>query len=154
MPIDIQGWIEFSPFKDKKEREDKHSWITWMNVGSLIEFNDEVNWIIFGNPSGFNKEAAKYSPIAKNRGFPDNPAEILQSEINKISEHERKYGKGELFGFTHFYFNEVDKIDWEREYGVSIITSDCGKLLDLTRRFMDLKKLESEQIRFTVWYNW
>ena len=154
MPINIQGWIEYSPYEDEKEREDQDAWITWMNVSSLIDFNDEINWIIFGNPRDFNNDTPKFKPIAKNRGFPNNPSDELKADIQWIRELEVEYGKGGIFGFSYFYFSEVDKINWKKDYGVSIVESDWGKLFELTEKFKALRQITSEQIRLTVWYNW
>lgn len=39
MPIDIERWVEFTPYKEN----DEFSWLSWMNISSIIEFNDEVN---------------------------------------------------------------------------------------------------------------
>lgn len=154
MPVDIEGWIEFSPYGNKDERKDNHSWMTWMNISSVVNINDEVNWALLGNPRDFNNKESKFIPIAKNRGFPDNPGRNLKNDIDWIFEHEKNYRKGELFGFTHFYFSEIENIDWQEAYQISIKQSDWGKLFDLTRKFINLKRIGSEQIRFTVWYNW
>lgn len=154
MPLDIQGWIEYSPYIDNKEKEDEHSWITWMNIGAIIQFNDEVNWILFGNPRDFQNLEPKYKPIAKNRGFPTNPDSYLKSDIEWLKEFESKNGKGDSFGFSYFYFSEIEMIDWEKEYGVSLIYSDWKGLFELTIKFKELKNIQSDQIRFTVWYNW
>src|SRR5690606_23291695 len=120
----------------------------------LIDFNDEINWVILGNPRDFNNDKAKFKPIAKDRGFPFNPGGELKSDIQWITEHEMKYGKGELFGFSHFYFYEVENINWDKDYEISIGKSDWEKLFELTTKFKELRQIKSEQIRLTVWYNW
>ena len=152
MPIDIEGWIEYSPYESLVEREEEYAWISWMQVGSVIMFNDEVNWRLFGNPRDFHNQNLEYNPIAKSRGFPENPSDYLTKEIKWIAEFKKKYGKGNFFGFTNFDFSEIEKIDWKNEY--DIINSDWLILFELIKTFKELKKLQSEQIRFTVWYNW
>lgn len=154
MPIDIDGWIEFSPYTTEQERNEDDAWLTWMDISSMIDFNDEVNWILFGNPRDFHNERPKHIPIAKNRGFPKNPGGSLKVDIEWITEYEKKFGKGALFGFSHFYFSEIERIDWKIDYGISLIESDWEKLFDLTAKFKILKRLKPEQIRFSVWYNW
>ena len=37
IPIDIQGWIEFSLYLKKEERDEKHTWLTWMDISSLVD---------------------------------------------------------------------------------------------------------------------
>jgi len=154
MPIDINGWIEYSPYTELKERKDEYSWITWMNIGAIIQSNDEVNWIIFGNPRDFQNPEPDYQSIAKNRGFPCNPDKYLETDIKWVNEFEGKNGKGELFGFSYFYFSEIEMIDWENEYGISLNDSNWKGLFELTSKFKELKNIKSEQIRFTVWYSW
>ena len=112
MPIDIQGWIEYSPYSDSKEREAEHSWIPWMSIEAIIQHNDEVNWIILGNPRDFQNNQTEYQPIAKNRGFPKNPGRYLAEEIASAKEFTTKHNQEELFGFSHFYFSEIEMIDW------------------------------------------
>ncbi|WP_020531035.1 hypothetical protein [Flexithrix dorotheae] len=154
MPIDIEGWVEFSPYEEKEEQNKEYGWLSWMDISSIIEFNDEVNWVLIGNPRNFKSNAPKYNPIAKDRGFPENPSSHLKYDINWIVEHETKYGKGELFGFTNFNYSEVENINWKKDYNIKIDESDWLKLFELIDNFKDLKKIKSEQIRIVAWYNW
>lgn len=154
MPIDIEGWIEYSPYKNKEDQNEEHSWMPWMDISSVVSFNDEVNWILFGNPRDFKTNDSKFKPLAKNRGFPTNPSCYLKLDINLIHEHENKHGKGELFGFTFLKYSEIERIDWDKDHQVKIEESDWGKLFNLINTFRDLKNIKSEQIRLVVWYNW
>ncbi len=154
MPINIHGWVEFNIHLNEAEREEEHAWLTWMDISAFMLFNDEVNWILLGNPRDFKNDKPKFTPIAKNRGFPKNPSNYLKSNIDEINDFQEKYGKEELFGFTYFLFSEIEKIDWKAIYQISIGESEWGKLFQLTKVFKELKQIESSQIRFTVWYNW
>ncbi len=142
MPIDVEGWVEFSPYKEKKEQDDEYSWLSWMDISSIIEFNDEINWVLMGNPRDFNSNASKFNPIAKNRGFPENPSSYLKSDIKWIIEHETKYGKGELFGFTNINYSEIENINWKNDYDIKIEESDWGKLFELVDKFKNLKNIK------------
>ncbi len=90
----------------------------------------------------------------QNRGFPNNPGRYLAEEIASAKEFATKHNQEELFGFAHFYFSEIEMIDWKKEYGISLIDSDWNKLFELTAKFKELKEISSAQIRFTFWYNW
>ena len=153
MPINIEGWVEFSPYRKKEEQNDQHSWISWMDIRSLIHFNDEINWILMGNPKDFKSDNPRFKPIAKNRGLPKNPSHYLQIDIERISEHETKYGEGEIFGFTYLSYSEIEKINWQIDYQIQIDKSDWGKLFELINTFRDLKNIKSQQIRLVLWYN-
>lgn len=154
MPVQIEGWIEFSPYENLSERKEESSWISWMELGSVIQFNDEINWILMGNPKDFNNVNPKFKPIAKERGFPINPHVYLQIDINNFEEYNKKNGTGEIFGLTHFYFYEIENVNWNREYEINTDNSDWIKLFELIKMFKKIKNLNSEQIRITAWYNW
>lgn len=154
MPVQIEGWIEFSPYENPKEREDEDSWISWMEIGSVIQFNDEINWIHFGNPKEFNANSPKFVPIAKEKGIPHNPSHYLQIDLKSNIDFEKNYGKGNLFGFTHIYFSEIEKINWSNLSQVDSKNSDWLKLFKLIKMFMKIKKIKSDQIRIIAWYNW
>lgn len=154
MPITIEGWIEFSPYIETDERDLEHSWIAWMKIEAIISYNDEINCLIIGNPRDFDNNDVLHVPIAKNRGFPNNPSSYLKSNIDSLIDFEEMFGQGEIFGFTHFYFSEVEGINWFQDYGISIVDTEWEKLFDLTVKFKDIKSINSNQIRFTLWYNW
>lgn len=78
----------------------------------------------------------------------------MKHDIEGIIEFEDKYGKGELFGFTHIFYNEITTIDWQKDYGIDVVESDWLKLFQLIDKFIELKKLYPEQIRISIWYNW
>ncbi|BDD07290.1 hypothetical protein [Aureibacter tunicatorum] len=154
MPIDINGWIEYSPYTNEQERKEEYTWFTWMDVSSFIRFNVNVNWVIFGNPRDFQSELPDVIPIAKNRGLPNNLSYFPNLDVTEDIEYEKKNCNNEIFGFTHFYFSEIDRIDWLESYQIDIDKTEWGKLFALTKEFQRLKKIQSNQIRFTVWYNW
>lgn len=156
MPINISGWIEFIPsiYTTAEEWKEEYAWHTWMSVGSMIYSNDEINWILFGNPRRFDNYASEFESIAKGRGFPQNPGPDLKSSIKEIIEFESKYGKGEVFAFTHVFYNEINIVNWQKDYNIDIVESDWLKLFQLIDKFIELKNLEPEQIRITIWYNW
>jgi len=156
MPVDINGWIEFIPsiYSTDAEWEDEYAWHTWMRVGSIIYSNDEINWILFGNPREFNNPEPEFRTIAKGRGFPQNPGPDLTRSIEEIIEFENKLGKGEFFAFTHVFYSEINTVNWQKEYGINVVESDWLKLFQLVDKFLELKNLSPEQIRITVWYNW
>ncbi|MCK8482320.1 hypothetical protein [Psychroserpens algicola] len=154
MPVQISGWIEFSPYENSDHRKEDSSWISWMELGSVIEFNDEINWILIGNPKDFYNDDPKFKPIAKERGFPKNPDVHLKTDINNIIAFEKKHGKDEIFGFSYFYFSEVENINWNEKYKITSKNSDWIKLFELIKMFKEIKSLNSDQIRITTWYNY
>ena len=154
MPVQISGWIEFSPYENYDERKEDSSWISWMELGSVIEFNDEINWILIGNPKDFHNDSPKFKPIAKERGFPENPGFHLKTGINEITIFEKKYGTGEIFGFSYFYFSEIENINWNEKYKITTENSDWIKLFELIKMFKEIKNINSDQIRITTWYNY
>jgi len=154
MPVQIEGWIEFSPYENLKEREDEFSWTSWMEVGSVIQFNDDINWILFGNPKDFNNKSPEFISVAKERGIPKNPSHYLQMDLKNNADFEKKYGKGNLFGFTHIYFNEIENIKWLDKYQIDSKNSDWFRLFELIKMFKEIKNIKSDQIRIITWYNW
>jgi hypothetical protein len=144
MPITIEGKIEYL---DLAFSIDESIWQTWMNIPSIIRFNDEINWMILGNPRDFKNTKEKH--IAKERGFPENPSFDLMRDIEDWTLSECK---NDEFGFTNFLYSEIKHIDW----GIIVHKneSDWCKLFILIEKFMELKNLSAERIRITAWYSW
>lgn len=145
MPIFVEGYIEYLHVEDYSIEDSV--WSTWMLIESIIVFNDIVNHKIFGNPRDFKDN--KENCIAKERGFPNNPSYLLKKEI---IEKEKFHESGELFGFTHFLYSEINQFDWK-----SFLSGEHSNWLDLfelIEQFMKIKNLEADKIRFVTWYNW
>jgi hypothetical protein len=47
MPLETLGWIEYSPYFTQEERDDEHSWSTWMRIDAVIYRVDEVTEILY-----------------------------------------------------------------------------------------------------------
>ncbi len=136
--IFIEGRVEFS--YDIDNLDDDHAWQTWMNISAMDIQNDSVGWQILGKPTD-----VEYKSTIQNRGFPKNPSNDLKRDIDFINKNKLP----ELFGFTHLFFSEIENLEL-----VENTESDWLKLFVLIRAFMNLKKLNSNQIRLTIWYNW
>lgn len=144
MSISIEGKIEYLDLSFDIE---DNNWQTWMNLPSIIKFNDKINWKIFGNPRDFEDINEEY--IAKNKGFPINPSFDLIQDIKYLKLNDLKK---EEFGFTHFLYSEIRTFNWKSIVQES--ESDWYKLFILIEKFMELKNLSAERIRIIAWYCW
>jgi len=56
MGVSIDGWVEYcTPFQEELGREDHwQMWQTLMAIPALVQFNDEVSWILWGRPPDFH----------------------------------------------------------------------------------------------------
>lgn len=145
MSIIIDGRIEYLDLVySLDEASTDCAWQSWMDLSSVIVFNDEINWKIFGNPKDFMNVNENY--IAKQRGFPVNPGYDLQRDIEEFKKSDCK---NEYFGFTNFLYSEIEDFDWKT---ITNEESDWLNLFKLIENFMLIKKISSERIRITAWY--
>ncbi len=149
MPLETKGWVEYCPYLGE-ERQNEHSWIAWMDISSIIDLADETTELLFGYSKRIVRNEFKINAIAKDRSIPENASEIVKGEIDKIKAFEKKFGKGEIFGFSTIFYNEIKSLD-------KLVSddSDCvSSLFILIDTFKTLRKLEDEQIRLIVWFEW
>ncbi len=149
MPLETKGWIEYSPYLLIEERENEYSWIAWMDISSIIDTVDETTELLFGYSKRILRNEFKIDAIAKDRGIPRNASDIVKNEMNEIRSFENKFGGGEIFGFSTINYNEIKQLDIPAD-----LNNDWAKLFSLVETFRTLKKLEDEQIRLIVWFEW
>lgn len=154
MPIYTDGWIEYSLYDNEEERSEENAWLSWMDISTIIKHIDEVHWVLIGDPRKFKSDQTRFKSIAKDRGFPNNPSYYLKLDIELINNSQNNDSVGEYFGFTYLSYSEIENINWKDDYQLEIENSDWGNLFELIDKFRDLKRLNSEQIRLVIWYNW
>ncbi|MBT1711041.1 hypothetical protein KK062_22555 [Fulvivirgaceae bacterium PWU5] len=147
--LETQGWIEYSPYFTQEERDEEHSWLTWMCVNSIIDHVDKVTETLFGYSKRILRKEFEIESLAKDRGIPINASYIVKMEMEKIEAFEQKYGTGEIFGYSVIYYDEI------RKAALSIPADSLWKkLFALVELFKALKGLEDNQIRLVVWFEW
>lgn len=147
--LETRGWIEYSPYLGQEERNEDHSWLTWMCIDSIIDRADEVTEILFGYSKRIMRKEFELQSLAKDRGIPSNASDLVKRELEQIKMFEQKYGEGENFGYSVISYDEIKKEP------LSISTdSPWTKLFTLIELFKTNKGLEDDQIRLIVWFEW
>jgi hypothetical protein len=149
MPLETRGWIEYSPHVKQEDRDEEHSWLTWMCVDAVIDYVDEVTETLFGHSKRIIRKEFEIRSLAKDRGIPFNASDIVKTEIEDIRLFELKHGAGEFFGYSFIYYDEITKI-------ILPIDADSPWLIlfSLIESFKAIKGLEDNQIRLVVWFEW
>jgi hypothetical protein len=152
MPIGTDGWIEVSRLDDS-ELEEEFAWQALMNLSAYIDVVDEVTEILFGYSKRILGGEYHLQAIAKDRDIPINSSEQVKQELESIREHEKEYGQGEFFGYTHIYFHEIKQINWQH-YSLLETESDWFTLFSLLDKLLDDNRFKAHKIRLVVWFNW
>ncbi|AHM59122.1 hypothetical protein D770_04275 [Flammeovirgaceae bacterium 311] len=145
MPMETEGWIEFSNYTSQEERDEEHSWLCWMSISSMMLQIDEVTEKLFGYSKRIIRGDYQISSIAKDRGIPLNPSDLVRREIESIQKYIES---GEVFGLTTIYYDEIKKND-------SILNSHQSEwlaVIELIEKLKNVKKLDDKQIRLIVWF--
>lgn len=147
MPLETNGWIEYSPYLTLKERNEDHSWLTFMSIDSIVDHTDEITELLFGYSKRIIRQEFEIDSIAKDRGIPTNATELVKSEMERIKAFEKECGDGEIFGYTFIHYDEIRNV-------TQSIPKDSPwqKLFKLIEVFKKIKGLENEQIRLVVWF--
>ncbi|MBL7954936.1 MAG: hypothetical protein JNJ91_07835 [Flavobacteriales bacterium] len=149
MAIDIQGWIEVCR-RGGEECQEEHSWSGVVNLGTLIDYTDDVSEYLFG----ISKRAVGGSgvdAIAANRGLPPNPSDSVRHDMERIRAHESQYGSGEFGGYTFATWHEIQAARLAPE---QLAESYWRHAFELTLSLIRFWNLSDHQIRFVVWYDW
>lgn len=149
MPLETNGWIEYTPCFTLKERNDDHSWQTFMNIDSIVDHTDEITELLFGYSKRIIRKEFDIDSLAKDRGIPNNATALVKQEMERIKAFEKEHGDGEIFGYTFIYYDEIKNV-------TPSIPADSpwGKLFKLIELFKTIKGLEDQQIRLVVWFDW
>jgi hypothetical protein len=75
----------------------------------------------------------------------------VRKELAAIAAYERRYGAGEMGGYTHATWRELQAVEIEP---TALAESDWSLVFDLVRRLERDPRFSPERIRFVVWYNW
>ena len=148
MPLEINGFIEYSTYQSILEREEESTWQAWMDISSIIDYVDEFTEYLFGYSKRVIKDNIQINALAKDRNIPKNPSDLVQRELNFIRESERVYGE-ETFGYTFAYYNEIMS-----KYNKEFDTKEWNNLFSLIDKFLIMKNINSDQVRFIVWFSW
>ena len=150
MPMDTEGWVEFSNYSTIEEREEEYAWRHFMDISSVVETFDENAEILFGYSKRILRGEFEIEAIAKDRGFPLHCSSAVEADIKELKEFEEKYGKGEIFGHTTIYYSEITAV----KHLFNAPESDWIKLFKLIEKFKEVKRIQDNQIRLVVWFNW
>jgi hypothetical protein len=151
MPIDTSGWIEVSRFNES-ELTEEYAWQALLNVAAYIDVADEVTEILFGYSRRILRGEYQVTAVAKDRGLPTNPSDQVKAQIDQIQRLEKEYGKGEFFGYTHVYLNELKQIDWQ-QWKIAEINSDWFTLFSLLDKLLEDHRFKAHKVRIVVWFN-
>lgn len=154
MGIDIHGWVEVSQL-DTEERGEDYAWSGIINVPVIIDGCDEVSQLLFG----FSKHALTgghlpHQPIARNRGLPPNPSGSVKQDLDEIREYERNHGSGEIGGYTHIDFAEIESLDWQQHGIRDLESSDWWTLFKMIRVLRSDHRFGTAGIRIVCWFCW
>jgi hypothetical protein len=152
MPIDTGGWIEVSRLNES-ELTEEYAWQALLNVAAYIDIMDEVAEILFGYSKRILREEYQVTAIAKDRGLPTNPSDQVKAAIDRIQRLENEHGKGEFFGYTHVYLNEIKKINWQ-QWEIEGRDSDWFSLFILLDKLLEDGRFQAHKVRIVVWFNW
>ena len=64
----------------------------------------------------------------------------------------KEYPSEKSYGFTHIYFNEIEGLGWNSN--TLEPESDWWVLFKIIHLFIELRGMENDQVRITVWYSW
>lgn len=148
MPLFISGWVEFSESSTQEERNKDYTWGIFMKMDSIIMNVDEISELLFGGSKRAILNQIEIDFIAKDRGLPINPSQLIKGEMEEFRIIDEKHGES-ILGLTHLYYDEISHLK-------SSIPADSqwGKLFKLIDFFMQIKKLEQNQIRIIAWFDW
>jgi hypothetical protein len=90
----------YSPHVKQEDRDEEHSWLTWMCVDAIIDYVDEVTETLFGYSKRIIRKEFEIRSLAKDRGIPFNASDIVKTEIEDI-RFELKHGAVNFWLFLH-----------------------------------------------------
>ncbi|WP_437301047.1 hypothetical protein [Sorangium sp. So ce426] len=145
----IEGWVEVTrmlPFE-----EDEHAWQGVLRVLPLIDGADAISQRLFGLSRDVVAAGEPLGAVAARRGIPPNPSAQLRADLDRIAEHERRYGPGELGGTTYASWTELSAF---RDSCPEVRSSDWATVFELMDRIASDERFSSARLRLVVWYNW
>lgn len=148
MPFWIEGWIEAT--RMEAPEQDEHAWSGVIRIAPIVDVADEVSERLFGLSKTLVASGTE-NALAPNRGIPENPSAELRAELEVHRAHERKYGRGELGGYTFASWTEISA---ERRSLPSLAESEWALVFDLAERLAADPKFSEDRVRVVVWYNW
>jgi hypothetical protein len=148
MPFWIEGWVEVTSLDDTTE---EWAWQSLMTISPLVDVADEVSERLFGLSKKCVTGQSPVVPLFAGRGIPPNPSKEVQRDLEEIIELERKYGPGEIGGYTHATWREIKSTNI---LSVARPDSDWRLVFDLVQRIEQDYRFSDEKIRFIVWFNW
>lgn len=152
MPADVGGWVEVSRFGGA-ELAGEHAWQALLNITAYLDGVDEVAEILFGYSKRIMRDEYRVAAMAKDRGLPDNPSDRVKEEIEQIRQFEQEHPKGEFFGYSHIYLNEIKRVDWSA-FGIVEKDSEWFSLFGLLDKLLEDHRFQAHKIRLVVWFIW
>jgi len=153
--MDIHGWIELTAL-DVAQRGESYAWAGVIRLDYLIGWYDIVAVALFRfrPATPLRGEPELPSPIAAERGLPSNPSEQVTAELDEIKRLEETRGAGEIGGYTHVYWEEIENVDW-RSFGVERLQdSPWFTVFNLVRVLKASSEFAHAGIRIVCWRNW
>lgn len=145
MGCDIHGWIEIK----RKER-----WYQSVDIRSFIN----RHYAFFGAFFGV-RNYMEFDPLFELRGAPSDMHWKTQSDLDEYN--------GDAHSITHFYVDELDKIDFKKEHEyedydgskkkitlediITVDDADEKLLLDLMKHLKTIPSIEN--VRCIVWFD-
>jgi hypothetical protein len=149
MPFWIEGWVEVARVEDKA---DEYAWQGLMRINPLVDTADEMSECLFGLSKRVVAGEFEVAVSFGSRGIPPNPSSSLQEEIATIEAHERRFGEGEMGGYTHATWRELKSLD--SISAGSRVDSEWSLMFNLLRCLEQSGRYDDDGIRLVVWYNW
>lgn len=90
--------------------------------------------------------------LAAGRGIPPDASERVGDDLARIADHERRYGPGEIAGYTHATWREVKAASLD---ATMVEQNEWALVFDLVRRIEYDPRgcFRDDRIRLVVWYN-
>ncbi len=145
----IDGWVEVTRMLPSEE--DEHAWQGVLRVLPLIDGADEISEQLFGLSRAAVTTSEPLEAVAARRGIPPNPSAELRADLDRIAEHERRHGPGELGGYTHASWTELSAF---RDSCPAVRSSDWATVFDIMDRIASDERFSSARLRLAVWYEW
>lgn len=141
MPIDIEGWIEV-------KKTDSENWVGVENISSQLIFAGADSNYLFGIT-----KISKVSPVASNRGLPNDLSEEAKSNLEEwkaFEKEESNFSFDELFDFSFLTYSEVAE-----QKLASKINGCCGweRVFEKMETFAN-GLAARDNVRVVVWAMW
>lgn len=149
MPFWIEGWLEV--MRMWPPEEDEHSWQGVLRIGPLVDCADDVSEELFGLSRRLVSSDEPHGAVAARRGIPPHPSAELRADLERIAQHERLHGPGELGGYTYATWSELSTF---RATHPAVQSSDWAVVFDIAERIVREERFSGERLRLVVWYDW